>query len=93
MSDEHQTRGKRKLSEAMAVVKELRAYDEAGLSLAERQALAKFNVPARVLVGNVGSYESAKAERQAWERYHFPSKHGSFLAANPALRQTRMPDI
>jgi len=54
------TRGKTKLSDAMAVIKDLREYNEAGLSLAERQALAKFNIPARILVGNVGSYESAK---------------------------------
>ena len=44
------------------------------LSPMERQALAKLNVPARMLVGEVGSYASAKAERQAWDEYHWPSK-------------------
>ena len=67
MSDEP-TRGTTKLSDAMAVIKELRAYDEAALSLAERQALAKLNVPIGVLAGEIGSYASAKAERREWEQ-------------------------
>jgi len=42
VSDEptpNQTRGKTKLSDAMAVIKELRAYDEFVLSSFQRQAL------------------------------------------------------
>ena len=38
------------------------------LSPMQRQALAKLNVPARILVGEVGSYASAKAELRAWEQ-------------------------
>lgn len=72
MSDErtpNQARGKTKLSNAMAVFKELRAYDEAG-----RQILAKFNIPIGVLAGEAESYASAKAARRAWDEYNFPSK-------------------
>lgn len=47
------------------------------LSSMQRQALANFNVPARMLVGEAGSYASAKAERRAWEEYHWPSKEMS----------------
>ena len=56
-----QARGKTKLSDAMAAVKDLREYDKVALSLMERQAFAKFNLPASILVGEVGSYASAKA--------------------------------
>ena len=44
------------------------------LSPMERQALIKLNVPARILADEHGSYASAKAERQAWDEYHWLGK-------------------